>query len=302
MRKYMSLLLVFFFIGCSSDNVGFLSPDNGFNGGSEPAESATKSLVCADLETPDDDADPIDMKEIENQLLGDGLGGWVHSAVKDQRLFVFTWRSPKSFFVNVQLPMFSEDADVLKKMAQLRRHDRIKLKGFFAPGKAPIEHINVTELEIVQKYTGPTDDYQYDATIPEEVMKGTEMEAKVHVVANDGSVLVVEKGDRVFPVFNSNPELASCLYRNDKVSLKYKVRNFPKRPSHLEVDVSVANPVEILERIVDGHGEPLELEGSLVMFPQSPQIKFDVYAIRVQDPANLQRNFTFMSQDLTIFF
>ena len=153
----------------------------------------------------------------------------------------------------------------------------------------------MTSLEMIKAYDGPQQDYEYDSELPQSILDGNEMVAKVHIVANGGSVLVVEKGDRVIPVFNDQPDRVRDLFRNDKIRLKYQVQVFPQRPVHLALDNSVESPVQVLESIADGHGETIELTGPLVMFPKSPQIKFNVFALRTQDSDQISRNFTIVN-------
>lgn len=249
-----------------------------------------------------DPAQEVDLQCIEEQLKTTGLGGWVHASVQDQLLMVFTWRRPGNFFVNVQLPMASKDPVILQQLSELNRHDQIVIKGEFFKNEAPIKHINVTELKIVKPYQGLSGDYEYDADLPKEIMSQTRMIAKVHIVANGGRVLVVETGDRVFPVFNEKPELVKDLFRNDKIELNYRVRLLPQRPSHLELDTTHAEPVRVIEEIAQGHGQPFTLTGPLVMFPQSPQIKFNVFAIRQEDNDGIRRNYTVVNfSDFELF-
>lgn len=266
--------------------------------GNQPPPSQSPVESC---ESSDPNVE-IDLSCLEEQLKTTGLGGWVHASVNDQLLMVFTWRKPNNFFVNVQLPMASTDPEMMKKLAALNRHDQIVIKGEFFKNDAPIKHINVSELKIVKAYAGPMEQYEYDPELPKKIMNSTSLIGKVHIVANDGSVLVVETGDRVFPVFNDKPDLARNLYRNDKIELQYTVAISPKRPSHLEVNTFVPNPITVLEEIVEGHDQEIILSGPLVMFPQSPQIKFNVFALRQEDSDGVSRNFTIVNfQDFALF-
>lgn len=265
---------------------------------SESAQPSPSTPLCESSQPGEE----IDMECIDAQLKGDGLGGWVHASVGDQMVFVFTWRKPGSFFVNVQLPMFSEDPKVLDQLKNLRRHDQVILKGKFFNNEAPLNHINVTEVVMVKAFQGPFEDYEYDPTLLPEILQNNTMIAKVHIVANGGRVLVVEKDDRVLPVFNDKPNLTKDLFRNDKIELHYNVRLLPQSPNHIQVDTSLSNPIRVLESIADGHGEPFELTGPLVMFPQSPQIIFNVFAIRQEDGDGIHRNFTVINfEDMDLF-
>lgn len=244
----------------------------------------------------------IDMECIGAQLQGEGLGGWVHASVDDQMMFVFTWRRPGNFFVNVQIPMSSKDPAIIQRLLELRRHDRILIKGSYYKNEAPIKHINVSELKVVEAYDGVQEDYQYDQALPNKILSGTSVIGKVHIVANGGSVLVVEVGDRVYPVFNKKPELVKDLYRNDKIEIQYYVSFFPTRPPHLELNVAAKEPVRVIEEIAVGHNQQITLKGPLVMFPKSPQIIFNVYALRTADADGVQRNYTLVNfSDFDLF-
>jgi hypothetical protein len=244
----------------------------------------------------------IDMQCLEEQLKTTGLGGWVHASVQDQVTLVFTWRRPGDFFTNIQLPMLSEDREIMQQLLQLQRHDQIEIKGEFFENEAPIEHINVTELTVIKAYEGPSEEYEYDPNLMTSILNNDRLIGKVHIVANGGSVLVVELGDRVLPVFNSRPELTNGLYRNDKIELHYQVQYLPMRPNHLIVNPDMDQPVRVIERMVEGHGEPIELTGPLVMFPESPQIRFNIFALRTEDQDLVNRNFTIVNfQDFDLF-
>ena len=249
-------------------------------------------LVCAGV-----DNKSVDMDCIEKQLAGDGLGGWVHAAIDDQLMFVFTWRRPGNFFINIQLPMMTKDHQVFAELKKLRRHDQIIVRGKFFKNDAPNKHINVTQLEVVKAYTGLTEDFNYDPDLPSDIINGTSLVGKIHAVANGGRVLVVEVGDRVYPVFNQLPQLVKDLYRNDKIELRYYVELNPGRPTHLEVNKDVDSPVTVLESIVDGHGSPITLRGPLVMFAKSPQIVHNVYALQTEDTDGVKRNYTLVNFD-----
>ena len=272
--------------GGHSDPIKPISPDS----------TLDPKCIPPDAET-EEEKSKIDMNCIEEHLKTTGLGGWVHASVRDQMMFAFTWRRPGpfGFFTNVTLPMASKDPNVLKQIAELKRHDQIVLKGSFFDNEAPIEHINVTELTVVKAYEGHDEKYEYDPDLPKEILSNTSVIAKVHIVANEGKVLVIETGDRVYPVFNKDPKLVDGLYRNDKIELAYQVRATPFRPNHLEVDTAAATPVRVIERIADQHGEEITMSGSLVMFPQSPQIRFNIFAIRQEDAEGINRNFTIIN-------
>jgi len=240
----------------------------------------------------------IDYKAIESQLNGEGLGGWVHGNFKNQNLFVFTWRHPDNFFVNVQFPIVTRDLEVRKVLTNLKRHDFITLKGSFLKNKAPLQHIHVTEVVNLKKWKGPGSDLEYDykISVPKELLTKTELVGKVHAVIPGGRGLVVEYKDVVVPVFTNNADTTKGLFRNDKIKLSYVIQRSPRRPAHLNIDLTKEVPLTVLKRIEDGHGETVTLKGALVMFPKSPQIRFNVYALRFDD-GETNWNYTIVNFD-----
>ena len=253
--------------------------------------------------TPSEQAQ-VDWQEIEKQLTGEGLGGWVHGNFESQQLFVFTWRHPDNFFVNLQLPMVPGNDTAKEQIMMLRRHDYVVIKGSFIKNNAPLRHMKIDEFVKIDKWEGPGADidYKYKASLEKEIVNKDFATFKIHAVDGDGSVLVVEYKDIIIPVFNSQPKMAAGLYRNDIIYLKYKVREAPFQPVHLEIDYDRKDPLLVLEKIVKGHGEKVEMVGSLVMFPKSPQIIFNVYALREKDTNGLTRNYTLVNfEDIDLF-
>lgn len=279
--------------GCSQSNKGNANvPDT------PPVEP--KSFKC--LTTPDVEGEKLTAEELSGiqKQLATGIEGWVHGAVLDQQMFVFTWRSADNFFLHAEFPVTTKDPAIRQKLQTIKRHDRIQLTGEFIQNHAPISHINVTDLQVLKAFEGHDEITQYDPSIWPGLLGKKSTMALVHAVVNDGSVMVVEVEDRVIPVFNRKPELAKNLFRNDKIFLQYNVRSSPNRPSHLEVDLGAKDPVCVIERIQEGDQQPIELTGDLVMFPQSPQIIFNVFAIATDDGDGVRRQFTLLA-DTEVF-
>ena len=239
----------------------------------------------------------VDWEKLEAQLAGEGLGGWVHGGRSDEQLLVFTWRHPESFFINVQVPMIAATPELAEKLAQLRRHDYVVIRGNVVQNKAPIRHLLITELVELKKWEGPGSDidFEYQQGLRAELLAQDFATFKIHAIANEGRVLVVEYKDLIVPVVNPQPERAASLYRNDIVYIKYQARALPMQPLHLQIDYQRPDPILLIEPIVSGHGEAFTLTGPLVMFPQSPQIIFDVFAIRSEDVNQLQHNYTLVN-------
>ncbi len=246
-----------------------------------------------------DDSAPkseIDLAELEVKLKTEGLEGWIHAANAAAGLYVFTWRKPGDFFTNIQFPLIARSQTLRDEIKKLDRHDKIWVRGEFIQHEAPQKHIEAQEFKILKKYA-PEWEKDYGTAFPEELNDKTQIRAIVHAIANEGRIMVIEYKDSVIPVFVDRPELTKGLYRNDKIEIIYRVRKNPNRPKHLELNLESSEPLKVIERIVEKHAQTGSLEGSLIRFPASPQVLFDVFAIEVIDADGLKRNYTLVNFD-----
>jgi hypothetical protein len=120
---------------------------------------------------------------------------------------------------------------------------------------------------------------------------------KVHAVFNDGEVLVLEYGDAVIPAYVTAAEslnTAKTLFRNDIVKVKFKLTSSAQRPAHLRV-LSEPNSIVLLDSMLNQNTLPLSFCGTLIMFPKSPQIIFNVFALKLALPNQLTRNYTLVN-------
>lgn len=242
--------------------------------------------------------EPNDIPSLAILLEQGRLPGWIHAAVHPRGLYVFTYRKPGDFFSFADFPLVAANTAVANKLLTVKRHDAVFLKGIFIKNMAPINHIQVDELQVVQAYTSDETPppRTADTEIPADLAGATELIGKVHAVNSDGRIFVIEYGDAVIPVFVRVPALTGGLYRNDKIRMKFEFALFPPRPSHLWLDTAAAKPLEVMERLLDKHGNPFEAEGSLVRFPISPQISIDVYALQTTDADGVSREFTLVNE------
>jgi hypothetical protein len=246
-------------------------------------------------------AGAVDLQQVEKDLQGDGALGWIHGSVESQKIYVFTVRNPKDFFDYVELSLTSDSADIQKKFSSLSRHDQVKVKGSFLDIPAPQKHIDVTSIEVVKAYDSgiPTDPYQHEAVIPEDLLKQTQATFLVHAIAAQGQIMVVEYKDAVVPVYVAKPGLTKDLYRGDVIKLKYKIQHRPQEPVHLNIDDSDPNSpaLTVLESVKSFHQKEMTLQGRLILFPKSPEIKFNVFAVEQTLDAGLRRQFTLVNFD-----
>lgn len=239
----------------------------------------------------------IDPAEVEKALHGAGAVGWIHGAVAERDLYVFTYRNPDDFFDYLELSLVPADETINSVLKTLDRHDQVRIKGSFLSNPSPQKHIEVTAIEIVKKFTPGTGagDYDHEAKIPEELKSITEADFLVHAIAGDGHILVVEFKDAIVPVYVKNAALAQDLFRGDIVHLKFRLQSSPKTPTHVRLNETADNPVQIVESIRAIHGKPADIEGALIMFPKSPEIIFNVFAVQQILPNGLKRQFTLVN-------
>ena len=60
------------------------------------------------------------------------------------------------------------------------------------------------------------------------------MTALVHAVVDEGRVLVLEYKDAIVPMISRNKSLTEHLYRGDRVTVQYTVRQKPAYPLHVD--------------------------------------------------------------------
>lgn len=259
-----------------------------------------KGLALAALLAFSMSAYAVDMKEVEKELTTTGVEGWIHGSVETQGIYVFTYRTPGNFFDFVEMSLVSEDPAMMKLLGTFDRHDKVRIKGaFIAKNPSPQKHIMVASIEMLTKYEQPypVDPYQHQAKIPDELVGKTSGTFLVHAIGGDGQVLVVEYKDVILPIFVKNGALTKDLYRGDLVQLQFKIQNYPDQPVHLNIDETAAAPVTVLESIKAKHGQQVTMEGELILFPKSPEILFNVFALKQDLQAGLSRQFTLVNMD-----
>ncbi|MCG8555605.1 MAG: hypothetical protein MJD61_10020 [Proteobacteria bacterium] len=248
---------------------------------------------------------PGDSAALAGRLAGKGLVGRMHGVVPSRRLYVFTYRKPCDFFAYADFPLVAANAAVGTQLASLKRHDKVRLFGSFVRHRAPQRHIRLTAVKVVERHRSSEPrpaSYTYRTRLPEDLDGKQTLVGKVHALAEAGRVLVLEWQDAIVPVHVRDRRLTSHLYRNDKVRLRVRLAKHPRRPRHLELEGSAPAAVEVIESIKQGHGEPVTLTGPLVMFPESPQIIFDIYALHTSDADGVTRDYTLLSsKDASIF-
>lgn len=238
----------------------------------------------------------LELPRLTQELEGSGLIGEIHGAAAESQLFVMSVRDPKSFFIHQEFSLIPGTEAARKTLAQVNRHDLVCIQGKFLANPSPQKHIAVKNITLQQAWDGLKDypAYQHEAGLPAELETQTSFVGKVHAVGAEGKILVMEYKDGVLPIYVASPQLTKDLYRGDILRLHYQIQKRPLQPTHLKLDPKAAQPIQVLDAIATWHKQEKTLSGKLVKFPQSPQIKFDVYAIEVETQG-IKRTFTLVN-------
>ena len=238
----------------------------------------------------------LEMTRLSRELKTTGLIGRIHGAVESSKLFVMSVREPDNFFSYREFSLLPKNKKTLATLSEVNRHDRVCIHGRIISNPSPQKHIAVKSVEVLESWTGLEGfpEYNREVNIPVELLDRTSFIGKVHAIGGEGKILVIEYKDGVIPVFVKSPEYTKDLYRGDIVRLSYKLKKIPKSPTHLKLNSQVEKPVEVIDAIADWNGKENTLTGSLVKFPQSPQLNFDVYAIEVETQG-VKRYFTLVN-------
>lgn len=240
----------------------------------------------------------LNMADLSQELSSTGLIGRIHGAAAESQMFVMSVREPTNFFSHREFSLIPQDSDTIDVLKKTHRHDLVCVQGNLISNPSPQAHIKVDSFKILEPWQQPEGfaPYERQADLPDEIKNQTSFIGEVHAIGEDGKVLVMGYQDIVIPVFVSATEYTQDLYRGDIVKLTYQIQEIPNRPVHLQLDTNVEEPIEVLDAIASWNGQPKSLTGKLVKFPQSPQLKFDVYAMEV-DTQNIKRYFTLINFD-----
>ncbi|MBR8831293.1 MAG: hypothetical protein N5P05_001518 [Chroococcopsis gigantea SAG 12.99] len=240
----------------------------------------------------------LNLNSLEKELTTTGLIGRIHGAYPDGRLFVLSVREPDNFFSHVEFSLIGADGDTTKELSKSQRHDLVCIQGKFIRNPSPQKHIKVKSLEILESPMTKENliPYRREVTLPDDLRNKNSFTGKVHAVAGDGKILVVEYQDGVIPIYIKSPDVSKDLYRGDIVEIGYRIQRKPGHPTHLQLE-----SLQVLDSLVKWHGEEKELTGTLVKFSKSPQVQFDVYAMEVETQG-VKRYFTLVNfEDEEVF-
>ncbi len=239
----------------------------------------------------------LEMSKLHQELETTGLIGRVHGAAgKGSQLFVLSVREPNNFFAHREFSLIARQEESLSTLEKLNRHDLICIQGNILTNSSPQEHIAIDAIQVLEPWQQPEniEPYEREVNLPEALETQTSFIGKVHAIGADGKILVVEYLDGVIPIFVNSTEFTQNLYRGDIVELHYQIQKQPEQPTHLQLDTTVEQPIEVIDAIASWHNHVKTITGNLVKFPRSPQLKFDVYAIE-DVSQGITRDFTLVN-------
>jgi len=224
--------------------------------------------------------------EIIKQLEATGLTGLMHGVDPDRGLYVFNYNVPGDFFKRFEFSVLPTSEAQLALLKTLRRGDRVFLKGYLGAQPTPQPHVYVQEFKLLEKYDpgvdAPAGRHSRDTQLPEDLKNKTDFVGQVHAVIAGGAVVVVEYKETIIPLVVTETEFTQDLFRGDLIRVYFVIQTSPGRPAHVVLKSSQAlgkAPIEVLERLVDRNSTTKTLIGRLVLFPKSPTISRDVWAI-----------------------
>jgi len=226
---------------------------------------------------------PEDYQAMSDALKSEkGLVAEVHGGDIEHGMFVLVWRDKKDFFKFVQLPLTGRNEEAKKILSQVHRHDVVRVKGefdeFLERGQ---RHIDVDSLEIVKKFEGGYPDlpeFQHSVKLPDDLKGIKEIIAKVHAVTPDGQVLVIEYIDTIIPVIVQEKDKVKNLLKGDKIKIQFSISPYPVTPVHLMLNKG-SDSLQVLKPIQSIDKQEMDTCGSLVLFVESPDIRFNVFAM-----------------------
>jgi hypothetical protein len=242
----------------------------------------------------------LEMNRLTQELTSAGLIGRVHGATETSQMYVMSVREPNDFFSHREFSLLP-NPEISNTLKQINRHDLICIQGNLIANPSPQKHIAVKSIQVLESWAQPEKFKPYARKkLPNELTQ-TNFIGQVHAISEDGKVLVVEYQDNIIPIFVTATEYTKGLYRGDIIKLGYQIQQHPQKPIHLQLDTTIAKPLEVIDAIAAWNNQKKTLSGHLVKFPQSPQLNFDVYAMEV-DTQGIKRYFTLINFENMVEF
>lgn len=240
------------------------------------------------------------MEEVVAAAEKQGIYGLIHGADHERRMYVLSWSHPKNFFNRYNLVMAPNSRELAEQFKTLNRGDRIFIQGDVRMNRGQ-GHVLVNKMEIKKRYVPKADHSAGEFTrmteLPGDLLNKNREVFYIHATEAGNTLLVLEHGDTMVPMIVKKPELVKDLYRGDYVELAFKIdrsSSNPYRPNHLTLDYEAYKPVKVIDSVVALHDREISLEGRLVMFPKSPTINRNIFAIEVPFIGKPPRYFTIL--------
>lgn len=237
----------------------------------------------------------IDLDQFLNRLRTTGVELEVHGIDTELGRYVGTFREA-NFFDYQNFALTSERPEIKTFVNSLHRHDVIWVKGDVPALGRPLLHIVISDAHMVRAHNGGVDDHEHGVVLPDDLRGLSEIIVKVHAVSPDGRMLVADYKQAILPITvpRALTEQVAGLSRGDLLRIKFEIRNEPEAPVHLRLKPEDGS-IEVLESMRALHGTEVEYTGDLVLFPKSPQVMFNVFAIQRILPGNQVREYTIVN-------
>lgn len=240
------------------------------------------------------------LEEVVAAAESQGVYGLIHGADHERRMYVLSWSHPRNFFNRYNLVMAPNSRELVAQFKTLNRGDRVFIQGDVRMNRGQ-GHVLVNKMDIKKRYVPKASHSAGEFTrmtkLPGDLLDKNREVFYIHATEGGNTLLVLEHGDTMVPMIVKRPELVKHLYRGDYVELAYKIdrsSDNPYRPNHLTLDHDAVRPVNVLSAVVDLHDQDISLEGRLVMFPKSPTINRNIFAIEVPYVGKPARYFTIL--------
>jgi hypothetical protein len=240
-----------------------------------------------------------------------GLKGRIHAAIPSQNLYLFTYRNPQNFFDSIYCSVLAQSSEAKSGLTKLHRNDGVILKGSQILFNNKLPHLLVESVEPYDFYTPSSNPlllplHATDKPVENSAIKNhlTSPQIKsqqgyflVHAVLEGGQIVVLESSNReilMLPIKSSSPLLkyTRSLWRGDAILISsYETLPFPPRPHHLKITGNPKHPekaIQVIDRVQNKHQQKITVEGRLILFPKSPLINRDVWAIESLETQRLK--------------
>lgn len=246
----------------------------------------------------------LNRQDAQKTLDEKGIVGLVHAANAAEGLYVMSYvPDPSNFFDRYFFSLVPSTAELRQALSGLRRNDKIRVRGLLNFRKTSQPHLLVNDVAVEQTFSPPDQPATVESTpqvsVVDEIERHDVVTAMVHAIPGD-DLLVAEIRDKVVPIVVKQPQLLQGLGRGDILDLRLVVRGQPSTPTHgqLVFQRSETPPVlKIQESFASRNNQQMKIQGRLALFPKSPLINRDIWAVEEALPSGLYRYYTLVNFD-----